>query len=224
MSPLKLLPAILVCAVACAQSAIAPQTSIPIVLTHTVPLNAPAGTPIKAQLVQRTGGMKKGMRVTGQIIGHPNLCTLLHFDHVGKLPLHAGVRAIASFQAVNDVYTPATGPDRGTVYEWNTFTLIGGAQMYGFNGDIYEGLKKVGHAYGGHAIGRLEANPQAGCPASSSEDDNTLGPFSPDACGVYGFDSLQLKSKDDSPDVLLCSQKKNAKLDTGTHLLLITTK
>ena len=221
-------------------------TAIPIVLTQTVAAgHANPGDPVVARTLQPvllSGSrmLPAGSILTGHIVASTafrfdvtpyatqNPSTLsIHFDTLDDrgvaVPVSLALRAIAGPVASREAQIPH-GLDE---IDWApTRTLIGG--------DTTSSLDKTVRAPDGSIVGYnrsqgvyarlLAASSAAGsvtCDATATEQ--SVGDFSPDACGVYGLNGVSLRSSGAHDGTsTLTSMQRSVRLDAGTTALLET--
>ncbi|HMK22385.1 MAG TPA: hypothetical protein VK466_08610, partial [Terriglobales bacterium] len=196
-------------ALAFAQSGIPAGTVLPASLNTS--LNTKklrAGQTVSARVMQEVplpGNQKipEGAKIVGHVVevasadvGHPGTLAV-RFDSVRfahrAIPVTTSLRSIASLLAVEDAETPKTGPDRGTPYRWATRVLIGGEVYYGDGGPVTNGSDTVGEGLVDGVLAPVSAPRGSLCQhAPAQPSPQALWVFSSDACGVYGFENLQV--------------------------------
>jgi hypothetical protein len=214
------------------------QTTIPVIFTHTEnAAKAKAGDVVTAKTMQvvvlpNGDQLPKGSMVTGHIVevrpfkfddtpyaAQQASYLSIKIDQVGKDgtgPVVTTVRALADPISTEEALTPH-GIDE-TDYP-GTVTLIGGAHYspvdkhvtYGVDDDIVAYNKKQGvfaHLLPGGSD----------CPGTQSEQ--SVGVFSPDACGLYGFGSVHLSEDTASGTFRLASTHRTVVLYAGSAALL----
>lgn len=198
------------------------------------------GQLVTARLMQdlslsSTRKIHAGARLVGRVEnvqtanqGQPARITI-RFDRLklGRqyVPITTSLRALASMTEVEDVLIPPTGPDRGTPWEWSTRNLIGGEVAYGADGPVARGEEIVGQALTDGALIRLRPNTALGCRGefSGNNQPQATWVFSSDACGLYGFDNLQITHAGRTApigDVILTSKHGNFEIRAGSGMLL----
>jgi hypothetical protein len=137
-----------------------------------------------------------------------------------------GLRSIATFEVVRAAITPFTGAETGSPTGWATTVQIGGDIRYGVGGPVRSKQKeRVGKGVPGGVLVYVRANAQYGCEGPIKGDDHlqALWVFSADACGYYGFKDFEIAHNgmsDPLGEISLHFAKDNAKLDSGTGMLL----
>ena len=214
------------------------QTTIPVIFTHTEnAAKAKAGDVVTAKTMQvvllpNGNQLPKGSLVIGHIV---EACPFkfddteyavqqasylsIKIDQVGKDgtgPVVTTVRALADPISTEEALTPH-GIDETD--HPGTVTLIGGAHYspvdkhvtYGVDDDVVAYNKKQGvfaHLLPGGAD----------CPGTQTEQ--SVGVFSPDACGLYGFGSVHLSEDTASGTFRLASTHRTVVLYAGSAALL----
>jgi hypothetical protein len=227
-------------AVVPAQSQVLPQsTTIPVRFEHSIDVRkAKAGDAVTARTIQVVvlpdgKSIAKGSTLTGHVVAleafsfdqtpythqKPSMLSI-HFDALRNgdavIPVNVFVRAIASTIDSREAAYPHSTVDADPVGE---VTLIGGT--------TYSPLDKMIQSEDGDAIAynrktgvfaRLVAS--GSCPASETEQ--SIGIFSPDACGAYGFggDYLADTGRDGSGTFTLALRGHSVKLYAGSTALL----
>ena len=214
------------------------QTTIPVIFTHTEnAAKAKAGDVVTAKTMQvvvlpNGDQLPKGSMVTGHIVevrpfkfddtpytAQQASYLSIKIDQVGKDgtgPVVTTVRALADPISTEEALTPH-GIDETD--HPGTVTLIGGAHYspvdkhvtYGVDDDVVAYNKKQGvfaHLLPGGAS----------CPGTQTEQ--SVGVFSPDACGLYGFASVHLSEDSASGTFRLASTHHTVVLYAGSAALL----
>jgi hypothetical protein len=214
------------------------QTTIPVIFTHTEnAAKAKAGDVVTAKTMQvvvlpNGDQLPKGSMVTGHIVevrpfkfddtpytAQQASYLSIKIDQVGKDgtgPVVTTVRALADPISTEEALTPH-GVDETD--HPGTVTLIGGAHYspvdkhvtYGVDDDVVAYNKKQGvfaHLLPGGAD----------CPGTQTEQ--SVGVFSPDACGLYGFGSVHLSEDIASGTFRLASTHRTVVLYAGSAALL----
>jgi hypothetical protein len=205
--------------------------TIPVILSRTVPLDASsAGKPVETETTQDVPlpdnvKIRKDSKIMGRIISAQRGCLTLRLDEIRRkegspMPIRAGLRAVASRLEVRQAQLPTTSSDRGTnQWNWSTVQIGGDASYHGAS--VTEGSKTIGRWTYDGVIGALAANPARGCQVSDPQQDHALGLFSAGACGLYGLDDFDLKSKETDSDIVICGPP-GGKLQSGIGMLLLT--
>jgi hypothetical protein len=192
---------------------IPPGTAIPVIFSHTIDASkAKSGkriTAITMQIVLLPDGRTIPARTT--LIGHvvqsrpfafnpssyavqtPSILSI-HFDKIVekdlRIPVSLSVRALSNFNTSDDAH----------VYHYLTEqdgigkrVLVGGSWFKGRDeqvrspgGDVVAYNRKQG------IFGRLIASDNANLHCENTETEQSLAIFSPDACGIYGFQRIYL--------------------------------
>ena len=214
------------------------QTTIPVIFTHTEnAAKVKAGDVVTAKTMQvvvlpNGDQLPKGSMVTGHIVevrpfkfddtpytAQQASYLSIKIDQVGKDgtgPVVTTVRALADPISTEEALTPH-GIDETD--HPGTVTLIGGAHYspvdkhvtYGVDDDVVAYNKKQGvfaHLLPGGAD----------CPGTQTEQ--SVGVFSPDACGLYGFGSVHLSEDTASGTFRLASTHRTVVLYAGSAALL----
>jgi hypothetical protein len=232
-----------VCALAAAvpaQSQVLPQsTAIPIRFEHTIDTNkARVGDEVTAktiQVVALPGGrnIPKGAVLVGHVIAlqafhfdqtpyahqKPSMLSI-HFDKLetgdAAIPVNLSVRAIASTLDSQEASRPHYLDETDRV---GTITLIGGTEFTPFDKMIQS---DDGDAIGYHRKNGVFARLIASGHCGGTDSEQSLGIFSPDACGAYGFagDYLSDNGRDGSGTFTLAVRGRSLKLNAGSTALL----
>jgi hypothetical protein len=219
-------------------------TTLPVHLLHM--LNSEKDGPGKTFVVKTTQAIpvadkqviRKGTKIVGHIVStrapDPNdhLSRLtLHFDEViypsdKRAPIVVGLRAMASFMAVEEAEAPTNDPDMGPA-NWNT-RQIGGDEVYRGGGPVTTSWGEVvGKPVPDGVMARLVAPREGTYPSNlqCTPDENlhALGLFASNACGVYGFSHLRIEQDGfmrPEGEIVLVSSSKSVKVASGSQLLL----
>jgi len=239
-SPLKTvlpLALLLLAGAAIAQTTIPAGTIIPISLSGSINADrARPGQQIRAEIMQDVPGTP--IRRRSRVIGHVVEATpskggaarlVIHFDavvmHGQRIPLKAGLRALASFVEVEAAQVPEEMSSRGITPEVATTRQIGGEDVYRGGGPVASGTTAVGRPtpYGVLDVPRA----QAGEPCRGVVDGNTrpqaLWLFSSDACGVYGYSNIRITDagrSDPTGTITLAADKGKLRIVDGSAMLL----
>ncbi len=215
------------------------QTTIPVIFTHTEnSAKAKAGDVVTAKTMQvvllpNGDQLPKGSLVIGHIVearpfkfddtpyavqqaSYLSIKIDQVVDKSGPSSVVTSVRAMADPISAEEALTPH-GIDE-TDYP-GTVTLVGGAHYspvdkhvtYGVDDDVVAYNKKQGvfaHLLPGGAS----------CPGTQTEQ--SIGVFSPDACGLYGFASIHLSEDSTSGTFRLASTHHTVILYAGSAALL----
>lgn len=200
----------------------APGQTITARIMQNVPL--PDGSTIRA-----------GAKVIGHVVGvapasNRGLASItVQFDTLEtrgqKVPITTGLRAIASFVAVEQAQIPDTGPDRGTSEDAFTTDQIGGETVYRGGGHVEGAGGIVGEPVDGGVLSRLDANPDGGCRGAINSNDSpqALWVFSSDACGAYSLPNLTIRHagrSNPAGQITLESKRGNVEVKSGAGMLL----
>lgn len=125
------------------------------------------------------------------------------FDRIAlrgrRIPITTHLRALASMNEVFEAKLPTNSwDDYGTsTSDWNT-VQVGGAGVYRGNGQVVSGNQVVGRATDyGAVTAKLIAVPSSGC--LGDDRDQSLWVFSPWACGLYGFNGMEISRSGKTP-------------------------
>ena len=147
-------------------------------------------------------------------------------SHRGQnLAVVTSLRAIASHIAVRDAQLPVGAYDEAFP-RWANTVQIGGDVRYGDGHSVRDRWNQtVGKAVLGGVLVDAKANPALGCERPSGADDRpqALWVFSADACGIYGFEGVEIVHNGQSEPVgkiILHFKKAAMKLRAGTGMLL----
>jgi hypothetical protein len=223
------------------QNTVPPGTVLPLQLYSN--LNSAKSKPgqiIKARIMQdvplpQRSLIHAGAKVVGRVVtvraanhGLPAAIALsfesLNFAHK-SIPISASLRALASTMEVEDAQIPPSGPDRGTPWAWSTRILIGGEVAYGEGGPVVRGTQAVGQALASGVLVPVRANLRSGCRGelAGNREKQALWVFSSDACGVYGFNDIEIAHAGrTSPfgQITLTSRRGNLTISSGSGMLL----
>jgi hypothetical protein len=220
-----------------------PGTTIPARLQNT--LNSEKDSPGKTFTVKTTQDIplsdhqviRKGAKITGHVVAagsvkngeHESRLALqfdkLEFSHQ-RTSIVVGLRAMASFMAVEEAELPTNDTDMGPA-NWNT-QQIGGDEVYRGGGPVTNSWGQVvGKPVPDGVMARLVA-PRVGTYPSnlhcaSDEALHALGLFASNACGVYGFSHLTIDQDgftQPKGQIALGSSSKSVKVDAGSQFLL----
>jgi hypothetical protein len=222
------------------QEVIPPGTVIPIQLNSSFSLKTSPGHQLTAKVMQdvplSTGGtIHAGAKVTGHVVnvtgpGNGAGAQLSFvFDKLvlskRTVPLHADLRAIASFFEVDQANIPQTGPDRGTPANAWTTLQVGGDVVYRGGGPVTEGSTIVGKPTFQGVLSEVAAKTGTNCRGAfdGNDEPQALWVFSSNACGVYGFPGVVVAHAGrTSPvgQVTLATRHSHLKVSGGTGMLL----
>jgi hypothetical protein len=214
------------------------QTAIPVVFTHTEnSAKAKVGDVVKARTMQVVL-LPNGDRIPkgSLVIGHVVEARPFHFDDTpyaaqqasdlaikidqvvdknGPSPLVASVRALANHNDVEEALTPH-GTDESLP---GTLTMVGGAHYSPVDKRVTDGPDDDIVAYNKKQGVFAHLLPGgADCPGTQTEQ--SVGIFSPDACGLYGFGSVHLSQDTASGTFRLSSTHNTVVLYAGSAALL----
>jgi hypothetical protein len=198
--------------------------------------NAKPGQKIEGKLMQEVilgegVKIKSGSHVTGHVVsaqrpGTSGARIMVQFDQLQNehqvIPLHAGVRAVASSQSVFNASLPVDASSTTeTSQEWVT-KQVGGEYVFRGRGYVSSDQGKVGTWSGSGVWGKLA---EAGdCPAGESANpQQALWIFSTTACGMYGFEHAKLEHSGLTAPVgqIVLSSSQNIDLRGGSGWLLV---
>lgn len=189
---------------------IPPGTVLPIMANNTLDsTKSKPGDKFSGKLMQDVvlpagDRIRTGSRVEGEVVessspnGSAAARLVVRFDHLitgGKrTPIVASLRSLASMNAVFDAQLPVgTFDEYGTSSSDWTTVQVGGAAVYRGDGTVRSAMDIVGRATDyGAVTAKLLPAPKLGCPATSTNGEQSLWVFSPWACGTYGFDDLTI--------------------------------
>jgi hypothetical protein len=215
------------------------QTTIPVIFTHTEnAAKAKAGDVVTAKTIQvvllpNGNQLAKGSLVIGHIVEarpfkfddtdyavQQASYLAIKIDQVvdksGPSPVVASVRAMADPISSQEARSPH-GIDE-TDY-LGTVTLIGGAHFSPIDRHVTVGLDDDVVAYNKKQGVFAHLLPGgASCPGTQTEQ--SVGVFSPDACGLYGFASVHLSEDNASGTFRLASTHHTVVLYAGSAALL----
>jgi hypothetical protein len=215
------------------------QTTIPVIFTHTEnAAKAKAGDVVTAKTIQvvllpNGNQLPKGSLVIGHIVEarpfkfddtdyavQQASYLAIKIDQVvdksGPSPVVASVRAMADPISSQEARSPH-GIDE-TDY-LGTVTLIGGAHYSPIDRHVTVGLDDDVVAYNKKQGVFAHLLPGgASCPGTQTEE--SVGVFSPDACGLYGFASVHLSEDSASGTFRLASTHHTVVLYAGSAALL----
>jgi hypothetical protein len=208
------------------------QTTLPVMFTHTInSAKAKVGDKVTAktmQVVLLPSGeqLPKGTEVVGHIVETRGFQfndtpyakqqpsdLAIQFDTVQNTAVSATIRAMANVMDVQEALTPH-GIDETD--HPGTVTMVGGAHYSPVAKRVTEGDEDDIVAYNkkqGVFAHLLSGN---GCSATDTEQ--SVGIFSPDACGLYGFASVHMTENDGT--FRLASTHNTVTLYAGTAALL----
>ena len=215
------------------------QTTIPVIFTHTEnAAKAKAGDVVTAKTMQvvllpNGDQLPKGSMVIGHIVearpfnfddtpyaAQQASYLSIKIDQVvnksGPSSAVTSVRALADPISVEEALTPH-GIDE-TDYP-GTVTLVGGAHYSPIDKHVTDGLDDDVVAYNKKQGVFAHLLPGgADCPGTQTEQ--SVGVFSPDACGLYGFGSVHLSEDSASGTFRLASTHHTVVLYAGSAALL----
>jgi hypothetical protein len=220
-----------------AQTAIPSGTLIPASLSGSLNLKKlRSGQQFHAEVMQDIPGteIKRRSHIVRHVVsltpvpaGHARL--EIAFDavqwHNQRIPIRADLRAMASFNEVEDAQVPEEGASRGITPEVATTTQIGGEQVYRGGGPVADGDTVVGRPTPWGVLGVPRTQPGTTCrgEADHNKSQQAFWLFSTNACGVYGYSGLQIEHSGRSQPigtVVLVSDTGKLNLQSGTAFLL----
>jgi len=198
-----------------------------------------AGQQVSARIMQDVllpdhNKIPEGSRIIGHVVQVTHADTAhtgsvaVRFDSLRvrhqTIPVTTSLRALASRPEVSDAETPKTGPDRGTPYRWASRILVGGEAYYGDGGPVTRGSDIVGTGVVDGVLVTVSAPPGSRCQRGvSPTSPQALWVFSSDACGVYGFENLEITHagyRSPNGEIRLSAEKGNLSVGSGTGMLL----
>ncbi len=227
---------------ACAQE-IPEGTAFPMTLNSTLKAETlTTGQVISATIAQNVplpsgGKIRAGSHVIGRVQQVARQASggwsiRLRFDQVHTenidVPITTSLRALASPLEVQEAQLPkySTARRGESAANWIT-TQVGDDVVYRGGGHVMHGEVIVGDPVPDGVLAELASVPEAGCPADSARRRLALWIFASSACGVYGFsDDLEIAHHGDTSPIseIILRSKSNARLRTGTAMLLIVLK
>jgi hypothetical protein len=220
-----------------AQSVLPSGTIIPVSLDTSINVKkAHAGELIRCAVMQDIPGttIHRGAHVLGYVVqattrkGGPARLEI-RFDsvqmHRRSIPLHANLRALASFLEVQEAQIPEDGASRGLTPEtWDT-QQIGGDQVYRGGGPVAVGEMVVGQPtpWGVLALPRRQFGMPCRGVMGEATQPQAMWLFSRDACGVYGFWDVRIEHAgrtDPKGTIVLASGDGKLSLMSGSAMLL----
>jgi hypothetical protein len=147
----------------------------------------------------------RGTQVKGHVVesraasaGSPARIVVV-FDSVrargSDITVVTSLRALASMNEVFNAQLPSNliNDYGSTIHDWNT-VQVGGQGVYRGDGKVMSGPDVVGRASSvGEVFAKPIASPRSPCIRDAATDrEQSFWVFSTDACGLYGFASLQL--------------------------------
>jgi hypothetical protein len=191
------------------------------------------GDTIQAKVMQSVPGtdVRRGAKVVGRVVavnsGSSGPATVaIRFDAIDSqgrmIPVSTDLRAVASPTEVQKAQVPEDNSSQGLTPETWTTRQIGGDQVYRGGGPVARGTTPVGTPVP-HGV---EAVPQAAANGPCRGDEGNGQPqamwlFSTNACGVYGFQNLNIEHAGrTSGTIVLSSNNGNLKVGGGSALLL----
>lgn len=224
------------------------STTLPVRFVNTIDTkSAKPGDVVKAKTIQSITlpdgeVLPKGTLVEGEVVKalpftyNPKPYTpqapallALRFTQIEQgrqwLPVNMSVRALAGALAAEEATTPRYPEDDEIDAE---VVLIGGdhfspwdSKVFSYDGEIVGYLRKNG------VFARLQAsdyvNTRANLHCDATKTEQAVGVFSPNACGLYGFDSATYLAKNGSGQsgaVEIYSTRHNVELNSGSVALL----
>jgi len=222
---------------------IPPSTAIPVRFPHTVmagrsrPGDAVAA--MTTQAIDLPGGLvlPAGSLLTGHVVAstafafnsapyaaqQPSVLSI-HFDSLEaagrELPVRLSLRAVAGPVSSENAATPH-GLDE---IDWSpTQTLIGGDTTSNLQGTVLSpDGSMVGYRRKDGLFARLIAASAGAVPCDASATEQSVGDFSPDACGVYGVGGVSLAAGGSQGEgtFVLQSRLRSVALPAGSTALL----
>lgn len=212
MTLIRLIVTVLFSTLALAAQNLPPGTALPVMLNTS--LNAKSvkpGQKIEGKLMQEVmldaGKLKSGSHLTGHVVsvsqpGPSGARIVLQFDQLQNehqsIPLHVGLRALASQQNVFNAGLPVdASSSTESSQEWVT-KQVGGDFVFRGRGYVSSDKGRVGTYSGSGVWAPLPATD--GCPAGDSTNpQQALWIFSTTACGAYGFEHTKLEQSGLTP-------------------------
>lgn len=195
-----------------------------------------AGQPISATVMQSVPGTP--IHRHARILGHVVQASVMQngparleivFDavesHGQRIPLRTNLRALASFNEVEEAQVPTVMSSRGMTPEtWDT-EQIGGDHVYRGGGPVALGDETVGTPapYGILGIPQQQAGQPCRGVVDGNDKPQALWLFSTNACGVYGYPGIRILHAgrtDPLGQIVLTTEKGKLNLYSGSGLLL----
>ena len=215
------------------------QTTIPVVFTHTEnSAKAKAGDVVRAKTMQvvllpNGDQIPKGSLIIGHIVEarpfkfddtpyaaqQPSYLAIKIdqvVDKSGPSSVVASVRALANHNDVEEALTPHGIDESDSL---GTMTMVGGAHYSPIDKHVTAGPEDDIVAYNKkHGVFARLLWGGTSCPATQTEQ--SVGIFSPDACGLYGFGSVHLSEDSAGGTFRLSSTHQTVILYAGSAALL----
>jgi hypothetical protein len=232
----------------CSALTIPGDTAIPVVFTKTVSAKkAKTGDAITAKTIQAVKlpdgeSIPKGSRLIGHIVQatpfhfddtpyatqKPSVLAV-HFDRIvvngTETPVNLTVRALANH---NDAESATFAHNTDESDHLGTMVLVGGAhfspiskQVLSGDDDIV-GYNRKGGVFA-HLLPGVYQGRGAGFHCGGTSTEQSVAIFSPDACGLYGFDNTSLSAADGNATFRLSSGRYTVTLYAGSAALLQST-
>lgn len=223
--------------IAWAQTNLPPGTLIPLSLSGSLNVQKlHVGQHIHADVMQDVPGtpVKRRARVVGEIVSakpaNGGTSRLeLRFNavevHGQRIPIKTSLRALASFNEVEEAQIPEEEASRGITPEVATTQQIGGEQVYRGGGPVAVGDEIVGKPtpWGVLAIPRAQPGMPCRGVVGDSAGAQAFWLFSTDACGVYGLSHIRIENTgrtQPTGTIVLASDESKLNLTSGTAFLL----
>ena len=226
----------------CFGQSLPPSTAIPVQFTQTIQAGKVApGTRITARVTQTVMELlPKGTVLEGRVTGsrafvfnpaphavqEPSYLSI-HFERAivegREIPVNVHVRALADNLDAYDASYPHRLGDSDHFYFMqqiggDQYSLVG-KTLLNSEGDVVGSIHEQGVV--GKLIPTAYANHFAGPACNGTQTQQALGIFSPSACGLYGFASVELaNSGREDGTVRLESFRRTVKLYAGSAALL----
>jgi hypothetical protein len=220
-----------------AQNALPDGTILPISLNKGLSaIHVHAGQEIHATVMQDIPGtqVRRGDEVLGrvsQVHASKNgpvkleLCFGAVVVRGQRIPLKTDLRALASPSDLEDAQTAMYGPDSGIGFDAVSTNQIGGDLVFHGGGPVFMGSQQIGKSTSDGILVQPRAALGERCRGALSDNKQpqALWLFSSDACGVYGFNNIEITHAgrtDPQGNITLTTQSGNLNLFSQSGLLL----
>ena len=221
-----------------AQNALPEGTILPISLNKDLnALRVHAHQEIRAEVMQDIPGtqIRRGATVLGRVVRvtasksgtvELELCFDVLMLHGQRIPLKTDLRALASSSDVEDAQMAMYGPIDGIEVNHASTNQIGGDLVFHGGGPVLAGSdsEQIGKStqYGVLVLPRSTPGQHCRGIVGNNKEPQALWLFSSDACGVYGFNEIQIEHAgrtDPRGTIILTS--KNGKLTIYSQSALL---
>ena len=194
------------------------------------------GRQIHAEVMQDIPGtsVKRRAHVVGHVVSvspdsSGDVRLEFRFDAINmrnhRIPIETDLRALASFQEVQQAQVPAEQASRGITPEVANTTQIGGDQVYRGGGPVAVGNEVVGKPtpWGVVAVPRTQRGMPCRGAIGGDNSQQAFWLFSTDACGVYGLGKVRIEHAgrtQPTGTMVLVGSKGRLNVGSGAGLLL----